>query len=132
MISHLVFSIPGVKGIEFGAGFNSARLLGSQYNDEILSVDGRTKTNNSGGINGGITNGNDLVFRAAIRPTSSIARSQHTVNIETGERMEFSVGGRHDVCFALRVPVIVEAATAIVLADLMLLQQRIGRIISED
>jgi chorismate synthase len=128
LISHIVFSIPGVKGIEFGAGFNSARLLGSQYNDEIVSVEGKTKTNNSGGINGGITNGNDLVFRVAIRPTSSIARSQHTVNIETGEHVELSVSGRHDGCFALRVPVIVEAATAIVLADLMLLEQRIGRV----
>lgn len=129
LISHLVLSIPGVKGIEFGAGFACARMAGSEYNDEIISADGRTKTNDAGGINGGITNGNDLVFRVAVRPTASIAKSQHTVDLETGERRELTIGGRHDVCFAVRVPVIVEAATAIVLADLMLREQRIPRVI---
>jgi chorismate synthase len=129
LLSHLVFSIPGIKGIEFGAGFKGSRMAGSEYNDEILSVDGNTKTNNAGGINGGITNGNELVFRAAVRPTASIAKSQGTVDLETGNRREISIGGRHDVCFAVRVPVIVEAATAIVLADLMLREQRIPRIL---
>jgi chorismate synthase len=131
VLSHLVFSIPGIKGIEFGAGFESARMAGSQYNDEIVSCDGLTKSNNSGGINGGITNGNDLVFRVAIRPTASIARSQRTVNMTTGEHVEITISGRHDACFALRVPVIVEAATAITLADFMLQEQRIGRVFTE-
>jgi chorismate synthase len=129
LLGHLLFSIPGVKGIEFGAGFAGARMAGSEYNDEILSLDGRTKTNNAGGINGGITNGNELLLKAAIRPTASISRSQVTVDLETGERRELVVGGRHDVCFAVRVPVIVEAATALVIADMMLLEQRIPRII---
>lgn len=129
LISHLVFSIPGIKGIDFGSGFACARMAGSEYNDEIVSRDGRTKTNNAGGINGGITNGNELVFRTAVRPTASIARSQHTIDLETGERRELVIGGRHDVCFAVRVPVIIEATTAIVLADLMLREQRIPRVL---
>jgi chorismate synthase len=129
LISHLVLSIPGIKGIEFGAGFACTRMAGSAYNDEIISVDGLTKTNNAGGINGGITNGNELTFRVAVRPTSSIAKSQNTVDLETGDNRKLVIGGRHDVCFAVRVPVIVEAATAIVLADLMLREQRIPRVI---
>lgn len=129
LISHMVFSIPGVKGIEFGAGFASARMRGSQCNDEILNVAGKTKTNNAGGINGGITNGNEVFFRVAVRPTASISLTQHTVDLETGLSTELSVAGRHDVCIALRVPVIVEAAAAIVFADLMLMEQRIGRVL---
>jgi chorismate synthase len=129
LLGHLLFSIPGIKGIEFGAGFAAARMTGSEYNDEILSLDGRTKTNNAGGINGGISNGNELLLRAAIRPTASISRKQVTVDLETGERRDLVVGGRHDVCFAVRVPVIVEAATALAIADMMLLEQRIPRII---
>lgn len=128
LLSHLVFSIPGIKGIEFGAGFGCSRMSGSEYNDEIVSTSGETRTNNSGGINGGITNGNDLLFRVAVKPTSSIAKSQLTVDLETGEVRELRVGGRHDTCIALRIPVIVEAATAIVLADLMLLEQKIPRV----
>jgi chorismate synthase len=129
LFSHIVFSIPGIKGIEFGAGFAGTKMAGSEFNDEILSVNGLTLTNNAGGINGGITNGNELVFRAAVRPTASIPKSQMTVDTETGNRCELSIGGRHDVCFALRVPVIIEAATAIVIADMMLMEQRIPRTI---
>jgi chorismate synthase len=128
LLSHLIFSIPGVKGIEFGAGFAGSRIPGSQYNDQIISTDGRTKTNNAGGINGGMTNGNPVVFRVAVRPTSSISLSQQTIEMTTGESVEITVGGRHDACFALRVPVIVEAATALVLADLMLMEQLIPRV----
>jgi chorismate synthase len=128
LLSHLVFSIPGVKGIEFGAGFACSRMTGSEYNDEIISATGQTRTNDSGGINGGITNGNDIVFRVAIKPTSSIAKTQSTIDLETGEQRELRVGGRHDTCIALRIPVIVEAATAIVLADLMLLEQKVARV----
>ena len=119
LISHVVFSVPAVKGIEFGAGFAGSRMRGSEHNDEILSLEGRTKTNNTGGINGGITNGNDVVFRAAVKPTSSIQAVQSTIDIRTGETVQFSVAGRHDACIALRMPVIIEAAAAIVLADLL-------------
>jgi chorismate synthase len=128
LLSHLVFSIPGIRGIEFGAGFACSRMSGSEYNDEIVSVTGKTRTNNAGGINGGVTNGNEIVFRAAVKPTSSISRPQKTINLETGLQQELVVGGRHDTCIALRVPVIVEAATAIVMADLMLVEQKIPRI----
>lgn len=132
LLSHLIFSIPGIKGIEFGAGFNCPRMTGSEYNDEIVTPSGETKTNNSGGINGGITNGNELLFRVAVKPTSSISKAQSTVDVETGEQRELRVGGRHDTCIALRVPVIVEAATAIVLADLMMMEQKISRIWNEE
>jgi chorismate synthase len=129
LISHMVFSIPGVRGIEFGAGFAAARMTGREHNDEFLDVHGATKTNNAGGVNGGITNGNNLVFRIAVKPTSSISSPQHTVDVRTRKKVEITVNGRHDVCIALRVPVIVEAVTAIVCADLMLIAQKIGGII---
>jgi chorismate synthase len=128
LLSHLIFSIPGIKGIEFGAGFACSRMSGSEYNDEIISMTGETRTNNAGGINGGVTNGNELVLRVAVKPTSSISKSQATIDMETGETRELSVGGRHDTCIALRVPVIVEAAAAVVMADLMLVEQKIPRI----
>jgi chorismate synthase len=129
LLSHLVFSIPGIKGIEFGAGFGGSRMRGSAYNDIIVSTEGKTETNNAGGINGGITNGNELFFRVAVRPTASIAQNQLTIDLNTGQRGEVVAGGRHDACFALRVPVIVEAACAVVLADLMLLEQKIPRVL---
>ncbi len=119
LISHIAFSIPGVKGIEFGSGFQGSRMRGSEHNDEIVDLKGRTKTNNSGGINGGISNGNEIVFRVAVKPTSSIGVPQLTIDTRTGEKASLTVNGRHDVCIALRMPVIVEAATAIVIADLM-------------
>ncbi len=122
-ISHLVFSIPGVKGIEFGSGFDSANKYGSENNDIILNSDGKTTTNNSGGINGGISNGNDIVFKVAVKPTSSIAQSQDTIDLSTGEKTQIEVKGRHDACIALRVPVIIEAVAAIALADLYLIRQ---------
>ena len=132
LISHMVFSIPGIKGIEFGAGFLSAAMYGSEYNDEILELSGKTKTNNSGGINGGISNGNELVYRVAVRPTASIGKVQRTINLKTGKKEEIAVKGRHDACIALRIPVILEAATAIVLADLMLLEGAISGITREE
>lgn len=118
LISHAVFSIPAVRGIAFGEGFEAARMKGSQHNDPIIDVSGKTATNYAGGVNGGITNGNELVFRAAIKPTASIGMPQKTVNMETGRIEELRIEGRHDACIALRVPVILEAVTAIVLADL--------------
>ncbi len=120
LISHAVFSIPAIKGIEFGSGFDAARMNGSQHNDTIINAKGTTSTNNAGGINGGITNGNELVFRVAVKPTSSIAKTQNTINLNSGDIEKLNVKGRHDACIALRMPVIVESVTAIVLADLML------------
>ena len=124
LISHMVFSIPGIKGVEFGAGFDSARMSGSKHNDCFISTDGRTKTNHAGGISGGISNGNPLVFRVAVKPTSSIPKKQNTINISTGEMVDLEIKGRHDVCIALRVPVIVEAVTAVVLADFFLIHNQ--------
>lgn len=121
MISHAVFSIPGVRGIEFGDGFSSARMRGSQHNDPFVSPDGKCASNGAGGINGGITNGNPVVFRVAFKPTSSIRKAQNTLNFATGETASLEVPGRHDVCFALRTPVVVEAAAAIAIADLELI-----------
>jgi len=132
LVSHLVFSIPGVKGIEFGSGFSSARMKGSIHNDPIINVEGETSTNHSGGINGGLTNGNPLVFRVAVKPASSIPKPQKTINLLSGEIDTLVIKGRHDSCFALRIPVIVEAATACVLADLMLTQKTWERRMEED
>ncbi|MFA6351685.1 MAG: chorismate synthase, partial [Bacteroidales bacterium] len=119
MLAHAVFSIPAIKGIEFGSGFGAARMRGSEHNDRILSADGHTATNHAGGINGGLTNGNELIFRIAVKPTSSIQRPQQTLNMESGQVSELIIGGRHDRCIALRVPVVLESVTAMVLADLM-------------
>ena len=116
-IAHLAFSIPGVRGIEFGDGFSSAAMKGSQHNDCFTNAAGDTATNGAGGINGGISNGNPIVFRIAVKPTSSISKIQHTFNFESGEMEDFSVMGRHDACIALRCPVIVEAIAAIALAQ---------------
>jgi len=121
LLAHFVFSIPGVRGIEFGDGFAASSMKGSEHNDPIIDAGGKTAKNGSGGINGGISNGNDLLFRVAVKPTSSILKGQQTFNFSTGMVEELVVKGRHDTCFALRVPVVVEAATAIVLADLLLL-----------
>lgn len=127
-LAHIVFAIPAVRGIEFGTGFAAARMFGSQHNDSIENMDGKTLTNHAGGVVGGITNGNELVFRLAIKPTSSTPKEQNSLNWDTKQMENFSIRGRHDLCVALRAPVIVEAVTAIVLADFMLLEQRIKRV----
>lgn len=129
VISHAVFSIPAVRGIEFGTGFAAAKMFGSVHNDAIENIEGKTVTNHAGGIVGGITNGNELVFRIAIKPTSSTPKEQRTLNWETGDIDTFSVKGRHDLCIALRVPVVLEAVTALVLVDLMLLEGKIKRLV---
>lgn len=116
-LAHILFAIPGVRGVEFGDGFEATRKRGSDHNDALISPDGTTATNHAGGINGGISNGNPLKFRVAFKPTSSIAHTQHSLNLATAQVEPMQVGGRHDVCFALRTPVVVEAAAAIVLAD---------------
>ncbi len=128
VLSHMMFSIPAIKGIEFGSGFAAARMWGSDHNDKLIAVSGKTATNHAGGINGGISNGNDLVFRLAVKPTSSTHQTQHTMNIKSGKMVDLSIEGRHDTCIALRIPVIIEAATAIVLADFMLQEQKISRV----
>lgn len=126
LISHGVFAIPGIKGIEFGNGFKATELTGRENNDMFISKNGDTLTNNSGGINGGITNGNPLFFRVAIKPTASISLPQMTYNFAKDEVEELKIDGRHDLAFVLRVPVIVEAITAIVLADLMIINNLIN------
>ena len=120
-IAHAVFSIPGVRGLEFGDGFQAARMKGSEHNDPI-GADGRPLKNGAGGVNGGITNGAPLTFRVAFKPTSSIRKAQQTFNFQTGEMDTLEIKGRHDACFALRTPVVVEAMTAIALADLALMK----------
>ncbi|MBC7949022.1 MAG: chorismate synthase [Chitinophagaceae bacterium] len=130
VLSHAVFAIPAVRGNEFGTGMAAARMFGSEHNDAIENKEGRTSTNHAGGVVGGLTNGNELVFRIAIKPTSSTPKQQTTLNWESGHMETVSVKGRHDLCIALRVPVILEAVTAIVLADLLLLEQHIPRIIN--
>ena len=117
-IAHAIFAIPGVRAIEFGDGFEAARMKGSEHNDPI-GEDGRPLKNGAGGVNGGITNGAPIVFRVAFKPTASIRKAQTTYNFATGQMDTLEVPGRHDVCFALRAPVVVEAMTAIVLADLV-------------
>lgn len=123
-LAHLLFAIPGIKGVEFGAGFAVSKMKGSDYNDPILDDSGRTATNNAGGINGGITNGNPIVFRVAARPSASISKTQETIDLRTGRPCKLEVHGRHDACFGLRLPVIVEAAAAVVSADFKLVAKR--------
>ena len=128
LISHAAFSIPAIKGIEFGAGFKAATMFGSDHNDAIDTASGHTITNHAGGIVGGISNGNDIIFRVVVKPTSSTPKEQESWNWETNELEKFSVKGRHDLCIALRVPPVLEAITAMVIADLMLLEQKLPRI----
>ncbi len=128
LIAHLAFSIPGVRGIEFGSGFACADMRGSECNDNLQDVNGRTATNHAGGVNGGITNGNDLVFRVAVKPPSSIALPQQTIDLKTGETRSIVLEGRHDACIALRVPPILEAICAVALADLTMIAGHIPRI----
>ena len=130
LIAHAVFAIPAVRGVEFGTGFKAAEMFGIDHNDAIENGDGKTITNHAGGIVGGITNSNEVVFRIAIKPTSSTPKEQQTYNWETDQVDSFAVRGRHDLCIALRVPPVLEAVTAITLADLMLREQRIKRVYS--
>ncbi|MFO7852780.1 MAG: chorismate synthase [Bacteroidota bacterium] len=124
-ISQAIFSIPAIKGIEFGSGFRAASMRGSEHNDPIINSEGKTSSNNAGGINGGISNGNDIVLRVAVKPPSSISKEQKTWNIEKNEMDILKIKGRHDACIALRMPVIIEAAVALALADLTLINRAI-------
>lgn len=123
-LAHALFSLPAVKGFEIGDGFALARMKGSEANDTFINKEGRitTLTNHSGGIQGGITNGNDIVFRVAFKPIPSHMKTQQTVN-RAGETCEIAVGGRHDVCALPRAMVLVEALAAMVTVDMMLLQK---------
>ena len=121
-ISHLLFSVGGVKGVEFGIGFDGAKLRGSEYNDLIISKDGKTKTNNNGGINGGISNGNDIEIRVAVKPTPSISKPQETYNFKDDKVEELKIEGRHDSAIILRAMVVLEACCAIALADALLIK----------
>lgn len=120
VVGHLLFSVPAVKGVEFGNGFSAAAMRGSENNDPIISADGRTSSNNAGGINGGITNGNPVVARVAVKPTPSISSEQRTWNYATGSVEPLVIKGRHDACIALRAAVVIEAAMAIGLAQFAL------------
>jgi chorismate synthase len=122
-ISQIAFSIPAIKGIEFGKGFECAKMKGSEHNDMIIRKDGTTSTNNAGGINGGITNGNNIFFRVAVKPTSSISMQQETFDFKNNKMTKLVIEGRHDSCIALRIPPVLEAATAIALADLILIDK---------
>jgi len=124
-LSHIIFSIPAIKGIEFGSGFASASMRGSEHNDPFIDESGKTATNNAGGINGGISNGNDIVFRVAIKPASSTGVEQKTFNFKKKMMQILKIKGRHDTCIALRVPVILEAAAAITITDLMMIDRGI-------
>lgn len=121
-LSHAVFSVPAVKGVEFGAGFQFSKMLGSVANDELEIVDSKiqTKSNNNGGINGGITNGMPIVFKTAIKPTPSIAKPQKTVDLETKQNVEISIKGRHDPCIVHRARVVIDSVTAIAICDLLI------------
>lgn len=121
MISHGLFSIPGIKGVEFGAGFGISDMTGKEANDVFYSRDGQiyTKTNNSGGINGGITNGMPVLFRCAVRPTPTLSMEQETVNIKNGENAVLLSKGRHDPCIVHRARIVVDCVTALVLCDIL-------------
>jgi len=122
IIAHAMFSIPGIKGIEFGDGFKVSSMRGSEYNDVILP-DGTLATNHAGGVQGGLSNGNPIVFRVAVRPPASIGKAQQSIDLRSNQAVTIEIQGRHDTCFALRLPVVVEAMTAIVLADFWLISK---------
>ena len=121
LLAHALFSIPAVKGVEFGDGFALADMRGSQANDRFRMEDGKvvTTTNHNGGINGGLTNGMPLLFRTAIKPTPSIAAPQRTLDLGTGEETELRIAGRHDPCIAPRARAVQDAITACVMLDLL-------------
>ncbi len=121
LLSHAVFSLGGVKGIEFGGGFALADMRGSEANDPCCMENGRvmTLTNHSGGLGGGITNGMPIVFRCAVKPTPSIAKTQQTVNFAEGKNVELAIAGRHDPAIVRRICPVIDAVTALVLCDLL-------------
>ena len=130
-ISHLLFSVGGVKGVEFGTGFDGVSLKGSQFNDCLISSSGKTATNHNGGINGGISNGNDLEIRIFVKPTPSISKAQQTYDFKSHQVEELKIKGRHDQAIVLRAGVVLEACCAIALCDAMLIRKANGGIKNE-
>jgi chorismate synthase len=122
LLSHAVFSVPAVKGIAFGEGFGFSSLYGSEANDAFIMKDGRveTSTNHNGGINGGISNGMPIVFTTVIKPTPSISKSQHTVNYVEKKEKELIIQGRHDPCILHRARIVVDAVSALTIADALM------------
>ena len=120
-ISHILFAVPAVKGVEFGGGFALSDMRGSEANDSFRIADGRivTVTNNNGGINGGITNGMPLIFRTAVKPTPTIHKTQQTVDYVKNENTELTAGGRHDPCIVHRARVVIDSVTALALCDIL-------------
>ena len=121
-LSKAMFAIGGIKGIEFGLGFNFANLKGSEANDEFVIVDGKvkTKTNNNGGINGGISNGMPIVFNVAIRPTPSILKEQNTINMNTKQNDKLTIQGRHDPAIIRRINIVIRCMCALVISDMLI------------
>lgn len=121
VLSHILFSVPGVKGVEFGDGFGVCDMYGSEANDGFIMKDGTvmTEKNSSGGINGGITNGMPIIFRLAVKPTPSISREQRTVDLRSGENVNISIDGRHDPAIIHRARAVVDAAAALAVADML-------------
>ena len=121
VLSHALFSIPAIKGVEFGAGFAIADMTGKEANDAFCNNNGKicTATNNSGGINGGITNGMPVIFRCAVRPTPTLGTEQNTVNTQTGENAVLQSKGRHDPCIVHRARIVVDCVTALALCDIL-------------
>ena len=120
LLSHALFSIPGVRAVAFGNGFLGCAMRGSEFNDALVACDGSTRTNHSGGVVGGVSNGNPIFFRVGFRPAASIAKQQHAYNVKECSEQVLAISGRHDSCFVLRCPVIVESVAALVLYDLVL------------
>ena len=126
-LAHLLFSVPAVKGVEFGLGFDISEMYGSESNDDYYYNDNmqvKTKTNNNGGIIGGITNGMPIVFKTAIKPTPSISKVQNTINVASQKNEELVIEGRHDPCIVQRAVPVIEAVAAIGILDL--LKERYG------
>ena len=121
LLSHALFSIPAIKGVEFGAGFSIASMRGSEANDAFYAENGqiKTKTNHAGGINGGITNGMPILFRCVVRPTPTIGKPQETVDLQTSENTTLAAKGRHDPCIVHRARIVVDCMTAITLCDIL-------------
>ncbi|AKA49634.1 chorismate synthase [uncultured archaeon] len=132
-LSRMMFSIPGLKGIEFGAGFRFSGLKGSEANDVYFLENGdvKTRSNNNGGILGGITNGMPIVFSVVMKPTSSIRKEQSTVNLKTWKEDALRIVGRHDPCIAIRAVPVVQTLTSVAIADLMLQNQNIPRVLDD-
>lgn len=122
-IAKMLFSIPAVKGVDIGTGFDGISLKGSEFNDPLLNASGKTKTNHSGGISGGLSNGNPLKIKVMVKPTASIKKPQETYHQEEKQTKTLEIKGRHDVCIARRIGIVLENALAITLADLYLLEQ---------